>query len=390
MNAQPALDDYLRDLLGADAAPAPAPIVAAPVATVQVMPPASGLERTLAAVPGAPACSREDTAAGDDFDAAHEDVLERLLATTRGIAVADDPEAILALRRMEALPVHAPAIAPAVVPDVENPSLPETGETAMTSVEATPAKSAAPAASAGDLITDDEFEALLDHLHGGAAPGARTMEAPASPAPPPASPPRTAVPAVPASAPSPVPVPAPTAPFPAAAIPAYAKPVFDLLQRRHHDDTPASSPHGERRRAGDRSTRWLRMRCDEQHYALELLKVQEVVLPATLLPLRGAAAHMLGVMNLRGQVVPVLDLGLYLGRAAITPDSHVRIVVLEENGEILGLRVSAVEDVTSLTEQQIEPPDNTRMCRITHPLFRGVARLAGRTVILLDASELLR
>nr|WP_235997012.1 chemotaxis protein CheW [Pseudoxanthomonas sp. PXM04] len=131
------------------------------------------------------------------------------------------------------------------------------------------------------------------------------------------------------------------------------------------------------------------MRCDDQHYALELLKVQEVVLPATLLPLRGAAAHMLGVMNLRGQVVPVIDLGLYLGRAEIVPDSQVRIVVLEENGEILGLRVSAVEDVTRLTEQQIEPPDNTRMCRITHPLFRGVARLSGRTVILLDASELL-
>lgn len=174
-------------------------------------------------------------------------------------------------------------------------------------------------------------------------------------------------------------------------LPAYAKPVFDLLQRQTQDQA-AQSPHGnDRRRASDRASRWLRMRCDDQHYALELLKVQEVVLPATLLPLRGAARHMLGVMNLRGQVVPVLDLGLYLDRAAIVDDTLTRIVVLEEQGEILGLRVSAVEDVTTLTDGQIEPPDNTRMCRITHPLFRGVARLAGQqTVILLDASELLR
>jgi len=178
---------------------------------------------------------------------------------------------------------------------------------------------------------------------------------------------------------------------PASELPAYAKPVFDLLQRQAQDQA-AQSPHGnDRRRASDRASRWLRMRCDDQHYALELLKVQEVVLPATLLPLRGAARHTLGVMNLRGQVVPVLDLGLYLDRAAIVDDTLTRIVVLEEQGEILGLRVSAVEDVTTLTDGQIEPPDNTRMCRITHPLFRGVARLAGQqTVILLDASELLR
>ena len=184
---------------------------------------------------------------------------------------------------------------------------------------------------------------------------------------------------------------APRAPtvMPVAPLPAYAKPVFDLLQKQVQEQA-AQSPHGhDRRRASDRASRWLRMRCDEQHYALELLKVQEVVLPAILLPLRGAARHMLGVMNLRGQVVPVIDLGVYLGRDPIGDDALTRIVVLEEQGEILGLRVSAVEDVTTLTEQQIEPPDNTRMCRITHPLFRGVARLAQRTVILLDASELL-
>jgi purine-binding chemotaxis protein CheW len=132
------------------------------------------------------------------------------------------------------------------------------------------------------------------------------------------------------------------------------------------------------------------MRCDEQHYALELLKVQEVVLPGALLPLRGAARHMLGVMNLRGQVVPVIDLGLYLGRHAIEQDAATRIVVLEEQGEILGLRVSAVEDVANLTEQQIEPPDNARVGRIANHLFRGVARLHQRAVILLDASQLLK
>ena len=151
----------------------------------------------------------------------------------------------------------------------------------------------------------------------------------------------------------------------------------------------ASSDRPHDRRAPDRSTRWLRMRCGEQAYALELLKVQEVVLPVPLLPLRGTPTSMLGIMNLRGQVVPVIDLGLHLGAAPVAMDMLTRIVVLEENGETLGLRVSAVEDVTSLTDQQIELPDTARICRISNDLFRGVARVAGPPMILLDAEQLL-
>ncbi len=146
------------------------------------------------------------------------------------------------------------------------------------------------------------------------------------------------------------------------------------------------SPH---RRAAERSSRWLRLRCGEQTYALELLKVQEVVLPVPLLPLRGASRSMLGIMNLRGQVVPVLDLGLHLGAAPVAMDTQTRVVVLEENGETMGLRVSAVEDVASLTDPQIEPPDTTRLCRISNHLFRGVARISAHPVILLDATQLL-
>ncbi|MFC7521820.1 chemotaxis protein CheW [Xanthomonas populi] len=179
------------------------------------------------------------------------------------------------------------------------------------------------------------------------------------------------------------PAPAPMAPHRAPPAPAYAQGLQALLAPGQ-----AERIHAERR-ASERSTRWLRLRCGEQTYALELLKVQEVVLPVPLLPLRGTASAMLGIMNLRGQVVPVMDLGIHLGACAVDMDLHTRVVVLEENGETMGLRVSAVEDVTSLTDQQIEPPDNARLCRISNNLFRGVARLGHQPMILLDASHLL-
>ena len=302
MNTPAALDDYLLDLLGDAAAPV---LAVAPIR------------------------------AGSEADLISDDEFEALLDQLHGDGV---PTSVVAP------PVAEPAVPPPVA--------------AAPALAVTPVRAGAEA----DVIGDDEFEALLDELHGGAAPTSRV----ATPAVPPTTPP------------APAPTVAPAAPRALAPLPATPY----LLA------TPPDT--GERRRATERKTRWLRLRCDQQHYALELLKVQEVVRPATLLPLRGAAPHMLGVMNLRGQVVPVIDLGLYLGRRAVDVDATTRIVVLEEHGEILGLRVTAVEDVANLTDQQIESPDNARVGRMSNPLFRGVARLNECAVILLDASRILQ
>lgn len=209
------------------------------------------------------------------------------------------------------------------------------------------------------------------------APVATTPTATASPPPAPAPAPAPAAapaPATPAPrvAPAPRAVPAPrSAPILAGAAPASAEP-----------STPAP--------AVERTSRWLRLRCGHQAYGLELLKVQEVVLPSPLLALRGTPPAMLGVMNLRGQVVPVLDLGVHLGQASQPTTPATRFVVLEDKGDILGLRVSAVEDVVTLAEPQIEAPDRCRMGRLHNDLFRGIARLSAEPIILLDATCLLQ
>ena len=341
MNTPAALDDYLLDLLGDAAAPAATPSTPHVVAVATVDAGVRQNDTTAAEPPivdatlSAPVLAVAPIRAGSEADLISDDEFEALLDQLHGDGV---PTSVVAP------PVAEPAVPPPVA--------------------AAPALAVAPvrAGAEADVIGDDEFEALLDELHGGAAPTSRVAPPPVPPTTPPA----------------PAPTVAPAAPRALAPLPATPY----LLA------TPPDT--GERRRATERKTRWLRLRCDQQHYALELLKVQEVVRPATLLPLRGAAPHMLGVMNLRGQVVPVIDLGLYLGRRAVEVDATTRIVVLEEHGEILGLRVTAVEDVANLTDQQIESPDNARVGRMSNPLFRGVARLNECAVILLDASRILQ
>ncbi|MCC4620787.1 chemotaxis protein CheW [Xanthomonas cassavae CFBP 4642] len=256
------------------------------------------------------------------------------------------------LAEMDADPAFAPATPSAFMSTAD----------LMAEMDADPAFGAAP--SSVDLLTAD----LLAEMDADPAFGLE---------------PATVAVATPASAPAALPPRA--APAPARAAPAPIAPtgLQALLAPGQADKI-----HAERR-ASERSTRWLRLRCGEQTYALELLKVQEVVLPVPLLPLRGTPSAMLGIMNLRGQVVPVIDLGIHLGSSPVDMDLQTRVVVLEENGETMGLRVSAVEDVTSLTDQQIEPPDNARLCRISNNLFRGVARLGHQPMILLDATHLL-
>jgi len=141
--------------------------------------------------------------------------------------------------------------------------------------------------------------------------------------------------------------------------------------------------------SAESATRWLRLRCGAQTYAVELLKVQEVVLPLPLLALRGSEPALLGIMNLRGQVVPVIDLNLYLGGESRPTDSHTRIVVLEENGQALGLRTDAVDDVAHLSASDIEIPQHIGLCRNAHTLFCGMARIDDQPTILLDAQQLL-
>ena len=130
--------------------------------------------------------------------------------------------------------------------------------------------------------------------------------------------------------------------------------------------------------------RWVRVAVGADSYALELLCVQEVVRLAPIVAMRGADAAVLGVMNLRGRIVPVFDLGLWLGTGRVSPDERSRIVVVERDDELIGMLVSAVEDVVTLGRDRIEPP-----LPGTDPgKTLGVARVGPVPTVLLDANAL--
>lgn len=412
MNSTGILDDYLDELLGEAIAPAaaphPAPISTAPATSTEAaaereptwddLPAEVIYETETESVAAAPAVDNAALEAAFDAASAPVSVIDAEREPTWDDLPAEvvyETDAVVAAPAEDEAALEAAfeaAAAPASASSTERePTWDDLPDEVIHETAPAPAAAAAntgPEPTWDDLPDEVIYETDPADSHRLAhtdSPGLQAaFEAAAGgedvPAPPPAV---VAAPVAPPAARAATPPPRVAVDAPAGNRPG----TWQELQAQAHQ--PARSPHPQNRRAGERTSRWLRLRCGTQAYALELLKVQEVVLPVPLLPLRGTAAAMLGIMNLRGQVVPVMDLGLHLGAAAAEDDAQTRIVVLEEDGETIGLRVSAVEDVANLTDSQIEPPDTARICQISNDLFRGVARVSQRPMILLDATRLL-
>jgi purine-binding chemotaxis protein CheW len=138
----------------------------------------------------------------------------------------------------------------------------------------------------------------------------------------------------------------------------------------------------------EQATRWLCFLLAQQAYAVEVKKVQEVVRVPDIAAVVGANPDTVGVMNLRGQIVQVVSLRqrLSLGAAAPSPDR--RVVVLEEDGIVLGLLVDAVAEVFAANADAIHESGLVHGA-LPADWFRGLLRRGNDLVVALDASRLL-
>lgn len=96
----------------------------------------------------------------------------------------------------------------------------------------------------------------------------------------------------------------------------------------------------------------------DQQFAIDIMSVREIRGWAPCTPLPHAPSYVHGMINLRGLILPVVDLGLRLGLASTQPDSASVVVVAEIGGRQVGLLVDAVCDILLLTEDMLqETPD---------------------------------
>ena len=95
-----------------------------------------------------------------------------------------------------------------------------------------------------------------------------------------------------------------------------------------------------------------------------------------------------GVINLRGKIIPVMDLRKRFGQTEIQPDKKNRILVVELDNKLIGLIVNAASEVLKIPPSEIEAPGSV-FAEGESGYVTGVGKLKGRLIILLDISKLL-
>lgn len=126
----------------------------------------------------------------------------------------------------------------------------------------------------------------------------------------------------------------------------------------------------------------------KEEYAVEITKVKEIILLEGVTKVPQMPEFIEGIINLRGIVIPVIDLRKRFGLPCPEPDDHTRIVVTRMEDRIVGLIVNSVSQVMKIPQANIQPPPDT-IAGLAGEYLTGVGKVDDRLIILLDIEKIM-
>lgn len=133
----------------------------------------------------------------------------------------------------------------------------------------------------------------------------------------------------------------------------------------------------------------LTFRIGAEDYGIDILQVQEVRSYEAPTRIAQTQPQVLGVLNLRGEIVPVIDMRLQLGLAQANFDDSTVVIVLKVGARVFGLVVDGVSDVIGLAPEQLRPVPGLG-CGIAADLLLAIATVKERLLLLVDIDKLMR
>ena len=149
-----------------------------------------------------------------------------------------------------------------------------------------------------------------------------------------------------------------------------------------------SAPAQEQRAAAEATEHLATFFLAGEEYGVDVKQVQEIRRVGEITSVPRAPEFVRGVINLRGRILPVLDLRRRLGLGEVAESGAARIVVVRLKDRLLGLLVDGASQVLKIPVSQIEPPPE-EVVQKGGDYIRGVAKLAARLIILVDLERLL-
>lgn len=135
-------------------------------------------------------------------------------------------------------------------------------------------------------------------------------------------------------------------------------------------------------------TEYLSFRIGENEYSVDIMSVREIRGWTRTTSLPHAPRFVRGVINLRGTVLPVVDLAMRLGLDETEPEDRNVIIVVDVGSRVMGLRVDAVSDILTFTRDQLQPPPDVATSS-SGTFVKALTILDDRMVRLLDLEAVL-
>lgn len=129
-------------------------------------------------------------------------------------------------------------------------------------------------------------------------------------------------------------------------------------------------------------------RLADETYGINVMQIQEVLRYTEIAPVPGAPSYVLGIINLRGNVVTVIDTRARFGLASAEVTDNTRIVVLEIENQVIGILVDSVAEVVYLRQSEIETAPNVGNDESAR-FIQGVCNKNGELIILVEFEKML-
>lgn len=126
----------------------------------------------------------------------------------------------------------------------------------------------------------------------------------------------------------------------------------------------------------------------EEEFGVDILKVQEINRMSEVTRVPNAPEYVEGVINLRGKVIPIIDLRMRIGMPQKSTDKDTRIVVVELDSKVVGFVVDSVNEVLRINKSITEPPP-PMVSGIDSEFITAIGKLNDRLLILLDLERIL-
>ncbi|OUS03219.1 chemotaxis protein CheW [Gammaproteobacteria bacterium 42_54_T18] len=138
----------------------------------------------------------------------------------------------------------------------------------------------------------------------------------------------------------------------------------------------------------DMVLQWGTFRLGDEIYGVNVMQIREVLRHSEITPVPGAPGYVLGIINLRGNVVTVIDTRKRFGLAPGNVDEQARIVIVEVDTQVVGMLVDSVADVTYLKQSEIETTPNIGN-EETSKFIQGVCNKNDELLILIELERMI-